>query len=164
MIQNNTQNRRAAEEADKPLQTKGGNEKMTDEKTENERTFALLNGEAKALYKQAFEALCDGRFVEAENCARKIARMGGNENVVYKTLAAEFVWPIEGSRWEARFSREQQIVDLAIQYAGTLKAGFGGYCTGGTGGGEPNRTNPQFAEALYEQARNLEKMLSKCRF
>lgn len=137
---------------------------MTDGKIETEQTYALLNGEAKAIYKQAFEALCDGRFVEAENCTIKIAQMGGNENVVYKTLAMDFVWPGEGSRWEARFSREQQIVDLAIQYAGTLNAGFGGYCSGGSGGGMPDRTNHQFAEALYKEARNLEEMLSKCRF
>jgi hypothetical protein len=137
---------------------------MEKEETEPQQTWGLLKGEAKVLYEQAFEALCDGRFVVANNCSMKIARMGGNEEVVYKALANDFVWPREGSRWEARFSREQQIVDLAIKYAGALDSGFGGYCTGGTGGGVPHTTNRQFAKVLYEEARNLEKMLSECRF
>jgi hypothetical protein len=152
---NQTQQRRAAEEVVKPLQSKGGNEKM-----ENKQTPNNLEEEVRKHYELGVKALRKRNLVSADKHARRLVELEGES--AYASLARGVVWPSDEEAVAYGYRSEWQIVDLVEMCASRLDTGFGGWAT--PCGGEPNRTNHQFAEALYKEANVLRKMLSQVKY
>ena len=116
-------------------QLKGGNERMENKNTSN------LEEEIQKNLNLAAGALNKGDCDSADRFAIAVIDLKGNDSadLVYRTLA---------SRVHGGYETEQILHNLASRFA----CGFGGYCSGASGGGMPNRTNRRFAEALDKQA------------
>ena len=135
---NQTQQRRAAEEVDKPLQLQGGNEKMENKSNAN------------TLYRLAEKALLRGDFVSADAHARSLAELEGKS--VYTSLARAVACPSEED--EMMFKDEWELYSVIERCFEGLRRGYG----------EPARKNEEFAQALSEEARVLGNRLWVSRF